>query len=63
MGGFDRDAASRVLQLPPDHHLEVVVALGRRGDPGTLPEWARLRERPSDRRPTQELAREGAFPP
>jgi nitroreductase len=61
MGGFDRARANEVLALPPDHHIEVFVAVGKRGDPATLPEWARLREKPNNRRPLTDLVREGAF--
>lgn len=61
MGGFDSAPANDVLALPPDHHIEVFVAVGRRGDPATLPEWARLREKPNNRRPLTDLVREGPF--
>ena len=61
MGGFDRDQAREVLHLPPDHRVEVFAAIGRQGDPATLPEWARLREKPNGRKPLAELVREGAF--
>ena len=61
MGGFDREAARRVLKVPDDLQLEVVIAVGRRGDPAGLPEWAMAREQPNDRRPLAELAREGTF--
>lgn len=59
MGGFDRARANEVLAPPPDHHVEVFVAVGKRGDPASLPEWARLREKPSDRRPLADLVQEG----
>ncbi len=61
MGGFDRARANEVLALPPDHHIEVFVAVGKRGDPATLPEWARLREKPNNRRPLTDLVHEGPF--
>lgn len=61
MGGFDRARANEALAVPPDHRLEVFVAVGRRGDATSLPEWARNRERPNDRRPVAELVREGSF--
>jgi nitroreductase len=63
MGGFDRARANEALALPTDHWLEVIVAVGRRGDPSMLPEWARLREKPNGRKPLEELVREGAFEP
>ncbi len=61
MGGFDRERATALLEVPPDHRIEAFVAIGRRGDPATLPDWARAREKPSDRRPVSELVREGFF--
>lgn len=61
MGGFDRARANEALALPSDHRLEVFVAVGKRGDPAILPEWARLREKPSSRRPLVDLVREGSF--
>ncbi len=61
MGGFDRQAAREVLRVPPGWLVEVFVAIGRRGDPATLPDWARERERPSGRKPLSEIVREGTF--
>ncbi len=61
MGGFDRGAAHDALLVPDGHQVEVLVAVGRRGDPGSLPEPLRAREHPSDRRPVGEIAREGVF--
>ncbi len=61
MGGFDRERAQAALEVPPDHRIEAFIAIGRRGDPATLPEWARAREKPSDRKPVSELVREGSF--
>jgi nitroreductase len=63
MGGFDRARANEVLAIAADHRLEVIVAVGRRGDAATLPEWARLREKPNGRKPVVELVREGSFQP
>jgi nitroreductase len=61
MGGFDRARANEALAIPADHRLEVFVAVGRRGDVASLPEWARKREHPNDRKPVAELVREGSF--
>jgi nitroreductase len=61
MGGFDRARANEALAVPADHRIEVFVAVGRRGDAASLPEWARKRERPNDRKPVAELVREGSF--
>lgn len=61
IGGFDRARANEALAVPADHRLEVFVAVGRRGDAASLPEWARARELPNGRRPVVELVREGSF--
>jgi nitroreductase len=61
MGGFDRAKAAEAIALPPDHAVDVFVAIGRRGDPAGLPDWARAREKPNDRKPLAELVHEGAF--
>ena len=61
MGGFDRARAREVLAAPDDYTVEVFVAIGRQGDGSALPDWARAREKPSDRRPLAELVREGTF--
>jgi nitroreductase len=44
MGGFDADALHRELELPADVRATVVIAIGRRGDPATLPEDLRHRD-------------------
>ncbi len=61
MGGFDPEAARTALGVPDGWQVEVFVAIGRRGDPATLPDWARAREKPSGRKPLAEIVREGAF--
>ncbi len=61
MGGFDRERTQKELEVPADHHIEAFVAIGRPGDPAILPDWAREREKPNDRKPVAELVREGAF--
>ncbi len=63
MGGFDRERARQTLSVPADHQIEVFIAVGRQGDPSALPDWARLREKPSERRPLAEIVREGSFGP
>jgi nitroreductase len=61
IGGFDRDEAHRALSVPADHRVEIFVAIGRQGDASTLPDWAKAREQPNDRRPLADLVREGSF--
>jgi nitroreductase len=61
MGGFDAAAARTTLGVPEDHQIEVFVAVGKQGDPAQLPDWAKEREQPNDRKPLAELVREGRF--
>jgi hypothetical protein len=61
MAGFDRDRAFAELAVPTDYNIEAVFAIGRRGDPFSLPEELRTRETPSDRLPLRKLAFEGSF--
>jgi nitroreductase len=59
IGGFDREAARQNLAVPPGHDLHAVVAIGRRGDKGVLPEALQAREQPNDRLPLSDLAAVG----
>jgi nitroreductase len=61
IGGFDDAKARATLGVPEDHRLEVFVAVGKQGDPSNLPDWAKAREQPNDRRPLADLVREGRF--
>ena len=62
MVGFDFDRAREVLAVPDSFRIEAAVAIGRRGDPASLPEKLREREVPSDRKPLSEIAFAGKFP-
>ncbi|HEX8346461.1 MAG TPA: nitroreductase family protein [Actinoplanes sp.] len=56
MSGFDSDQLHDELRLPDDVVPQTVVAVGRLGDPTTLPEDLRLREfRLRERRRVQDL--------
>lgn len=61
MVGFDFEAARRELGVPEDFAIECMIAIGRHGDPSSLPEPLRAREVPSPRRPIAELCAEGGF--
>jgi len=61
IGGFDRDAIRDSLAIPDDFTVQVVVALGRRGDRSQLPEALRAREQPSHRLPLSSLVSAGRF--
>ncbi len=62
MGGFDDEAARVALNVPADHRIEAAVAIGRRGEKGTLDERYHAGETPNGRRPIAEAVFEGAFP-
>ncbi len=61
MGGFDKDKLSVAVGLPEGHTLHCVVAVGERGPAEALPEDLRAREKPSGRKPVQEIAAHGQF--
>lgn len=61
IGGFDRDRALTELRIPEGYTLEAGIAVGRRGDPAALPDWARAIEAPNGRKPLTEIAAEGTF--
>lgn len=62
VGGFDKDKTRVALNVPDDFAIEVIVAIGRRGDKSGLPENFQSRETPSDRLPLAEIVLEGGFP-
>lgn len=62
MGGFDHNRAPAELNLPPDHRVEMALAIGKKGDKGILPEALQKRELPSGRDPIAQVIFEGGFP-
>ena len=63
MAGFDEDASYDVLAVPRDRYEAMaVIAIGHRGDPGSLPEPLAQKESPNGRRPLSEVAYRGVFP-
>lgn len=62
MAGFDRDKARAALAVPDGVDVEVMIAVGRPGDPQDLPEQLRDMDlAPSGRKPVSEIARAGLF--
>ncbi|WP_248924600.1 nitroreductase family protein [Paenibacillus hamazuiensis] len=61
MGGFEKDKAREVLNVPADYELHAVVAIGYQGDKEALPENLQEREQPNQRRPLKESLFEGTF--
>jgi len=61
MQGFDYDRARIELNIPDDHQVEAMIAIGKPGQKEKLPEALQEKETPSDRRPLSEIIKEGAF--
>jgi nitroreductase len=62
MSGFDEAAAREAAGAPESFRVEAAVAVGRIGDPATLPESLQTREHPSDRMALSQLVFQGRFP-
>ena len=62
MVGVDYDRAKAELNVPDDHHVECAIAVGRQGDPSSLPERYRAGETPNARKPITETTIAGGFP-
>ncbi|SFB11714.1 Nitroreductase [Lentibacillus halodurans] len=61
MGGFHRDQAREILNIPDDFDIQALVAVGYKGEKEALDEDLQPREQPSDRRPLKESIFEGTF--
>jgi nitroreductase len=62
MAGFDRGKARVALHVPDDYGVEAMIAVGRPGNPDSLPENYRDMDRkPSGRKPLAEIVSEGRF--
>ena len=62
MAGFDYDKAKTELGIPDDYSVEMMIAIGKPGKIEDLPEPLQAREKPSDRKPLEEIVFEGKFP-
>jgi len=61
MEGFDYDRARRDLQVPDDHEVHAMAAIGRPGRKSDLPPKLQEREKPNDRKKLAEIICEGKF--
>jgi nitroreductase len=61
MQGFDYERARTELNIPEGFRVEAIAAVGRPGDPASLPEQMREMEKPSGRKPLSEITCEGPF--
>jgi nitroreductase len=62
IAGFDAGRARTELNSPPEYHIDVAIAVGRRGDKSILPEAFHGGENPNSRKPVKDVMLEGAFP-
>ena len=62
MAGFSRERAGEILGVSrEDYDIMAAVAVGHRCAAEILPEEFAVREKPSDRQPLAEIAREGSL--
>lgn len=62
MSGIELERARIALKVPERFTIEAAAAIGRIGDPATLPEKLQPRETPSGRKGLAEVAFHGPFP-
>lgn len=55
MQGFDYEKAKEVCQVPDDYAVEMMIAIGKRGDPQQLPENLQAIEKPNQRNPVTDF--------
>ncbi|HEX9211893.1 MAG TPA: hypothetical protein VF901_15405 [Bradyrhizobium sp.] len=61
MAGFDRERAGAVFQIPANHLINAIVAIGKQGEASSLPEALQHRELPSGRHPLSDLLSREVF--
>ena len=61
MGGFDKEKARLVLQIPDEYTIEAMCVIGKPGDPKNLPNYIQEIEKPSGRKNMEEIICEGGF--
>ncbi|MEP6822375.1 MAG: nitroreductase family protein [Chthoniobacterales bacterium] len=61
MVGFDYERARAELKIPDAFQVEAMAAIGKPGNPDSLPEKLQKAESPNERRPVSESICEGAF--
>lgn len=61
MEGFDYDRAAELLKLPADHEVMAMIAAGLPGDASQLSVELQEREKPSLRRPVEEILFHGTL--
>jgi nitroreductase len=59
--GIDKEKAQKTLNVPADYQVEAVIAIGRQGNPDSLPDALKARETPNEREPLAARVSEGHF--
>ena len=59
--GFDYDRAKTILNIPADHTVEAMIAVGKPGSLDVLPEALQKKEELSNSKEIEEFVFEGAF--
>lgn len=61
MGGFDYEKARTELNVPDDFEVEAMLAIGKVAPKENLPQELQNYEKPSNRKPLEEVVTEGSF--
>jgi nitroreductase len=61
MQGFDYKKAKEDLEIPDDFDVMAMIAIGKKGSKEDLPPNLQEKEKPSNRKPLNEIAMEGSF--
>jgi nitroreductase len=61
MQGFDYKKAKEDLEIPDDFDVMAMIAIGKKGSKEDLPPNLQEKEKPSNRKPLNEIAMEGNF--
>lgn len=61
IGAFDTAQAAQALQVPETYAVEVIIAIGKPGNPQMLPADLLAKESPTTRQPLRDLISEGTF--
>jgi len=61
IGGFDYETAKKILNIPDDYEVEIMVAVGKPGSVENLHEMFKDKNIPSLRKPISEIVMKGKF--
>lgn len=61
IGGFAHEHARKILHIPADYSIDLILALGKLGDKTRLPEKLQAREQPTQRKELDEIVFKDGF--